>query len=105
LLITEDRFGEPTSWDSGQIPIAAGIPLAVLIDGNTRQGAALLAAQLSTSGSTVVLGQPTQGTEQQTKFFVLPSGAAVEMAVARWKTGDNKPLTQGVAPMQAIGGD
>ncbi|MFQ3614902.1 MAG: S41 family peptidase, partial [Cyanobacteriota bacterium] len=105
LLITEDRFGEPTAWNSENLPIAAGIPLAVLVDGNTRQGATLLAAQLGSSGNTVVLGQPTQGSERQTKFFVLPSGAAVELAVANWKTGDGRSLDQGLVPLQTVEGD
>ncbi|MEN9225987.1 MAG: S41 family peptidase [Thermostichus sp. HHBFW_bins_43] len=105
LLITEDRFGEPTPWNSENLPIAAGIPLAVLVDGNTRQGATLLAAQLGSSGSTIVLGQPTQGSERQTRFFALPSGAAVELAVANWKTGDGRSLEQGLVPLKTLDGD
>lgn len=105
LLITEDRFGQPTLWNSENLPIAAGIPLAVLVDGNTRQGATLLAAQLGSSGSTLILGQPTQGSERQTRFFALPSGAAVELAVATWKTGDGRSLAQGLVPLQRVEGD
>lgn len=105
LLITEDRFGEPTAWNSENLPIAAGIPLAVLVDGNTRQGATLLAAQLGSSGNTIVLGQPTQGSKRQTQFFALPSGAAVELAVANWKTGDGRSLEQGLVPLQTVNGE
>lgn len=105
LLITEDRFGQPTLWNSENLPIAAGIPLAVLVDGNTRQGATLLAAQLGASGSTLILGQPTQGSERQTRFFALPSGAAVELAVATWKTGDGRSLERGLVPLQTVEGD
>lgn len=105
LLITEDRFGQPTLWNSENLPIAAGIPLAVLVDGNTRQGATLLAAQLGSSGSTLILGQPTQGSERQTRFFALPSGAAVELAVATWKTGDGRSLERGLVPLQTVEGD
>ncbi|MGY2779503.1 carboxyl-terminal processing protease [Thermostichus sp. MS-CIW-23] len=105
LLITEDRFRQPTLWNSENLPIAAGIPLAVLVDGNTRQGATLLAAQLGASGSTLILGQPTQGSERQTRFFALPSGAAVELAVATWKTGDGRSLERGLVPLQTVEGD
>ncbi|MFS8885959.1 S41 family peptidase [Synechococcus sp. H70.2] len=105
LLVTEDRFGQSTSWNSENLPLAAGIPLAVLVDGNTRQGATLLAAQLGASGSTVIVGQTTQGSERQTRFFALPSGAAVELAVATWKTGDGRSLAQGLVPLQRVEGD
>ena len=105
LLVTEDRFGQPTPWNSENLPLAAGIPSAVLVDGNTRQGATLLAAQLGASGSTVIVGQPTQGSERQTRFFALPSGAAVELAVATWKTGDGRSLAQGLVPLQKVEGD
>jgi len=105
LLVTEDRFGQPTPWNSENLPLAAGIPSAVLVDGNTRQGATLLAAQLGASGSTVIVGQPTQGSERQTRFFALPSGAAVELAVATWKTGDGRSLAQGLVPLRKVEGD
>ncbi len=104
LVITEDRFNQLQGWDSANLPVAAGFPLAVLVDSNTRQGAVLLAAQLGLSGNTVILGQPTQGTEKQTRFFPLPSGAAVELAVGRWQTGDNRPMVNGLTPDQTVSG-
>jgi carboxyl-terminal processing protease len=105
LLVTEDRFGQSTPWNSENLPLAAGIPLVVLVDGNTRQGATLLAAQLGASGNTVIVGQTAQGSERQTRFFALPSGAAVELAVATWKTGDGRSLAQGLVPLQKVEGD
>ena len=47
----------------------------------------MLAAILANGRYTVLAGQPTQGTELQTQFFVLPSEAAVELAIARWHPG------------------
>ncbi len=104
LVVTEDRFGEPTAWDSPNLPIAAGIPLAILVDEQTRQGSVILAAQVGLSGSAVTVGQPTQGSETQTRFFLLPSGAAVEMAVALWRTGDQRSVAQGFVPLQSVTG-
>ncbi len=104
LVVTEDRFGELTTWNSPELPIGAGVPLVVLVDGQTRQGAVLLASQLASSGQVAILGQPTQGTDRQTRFFLLPSGAAVEMAVGRWRTGENRPIVDGLTPMQSISG-
>lgn len=104
LVVTEDRFGQLTTWNSPELPIGAGIPLVVLVDGQTRQGAVLLAAQLAASGQVAILGQPTQGTDRQTRFFLLPSGAAVEIAVGRWRTGENRPMVNGLDPMQPVSG-
>lgn len=104
LVITEDRFGQLTGWESSNLPIASGFPLTVLVDGQTRQGATLLAAQLAVSGQTTILGQPTQGTDRQTRFFILPSGAAVELAVGFWQTGDNRPVLDGLDPMHPVAG-
>lgn len=104
LVITEDRFGQLTGWDSGNLPIGTGVPLTVLVDSNTRQGATLLAAELALSGEVTILGQPTQGTDRQTRFFILPSGAAVELAVGFWQTGDNRPLLDGLDPMHPVAG-
>ena len=104
LVITEDRFGQLTAWDSTNLSIATGFPLTVLVDSNTRQGATLLAAQLALSGEVTILGQPTQGTDRQTRFFILPSGAAVELAVGFWQTGDNRPLLDGLDPMHPVVG-
>ncbi len=104
LVVTEDRFGQLTTWNSPELPIGAGIPLVVLVDGQTRQGAVLLAAQLATSGQVAILGQSTQGTDRQTRFFLLPSGAAVEIAVGRWRTGENRPMVNGLDPMQSLSG-
>jgi len=105
LVITEDRFGEQTPWDNPEIPLAGEQPLVVLVDEKTEQGAVLLAAQLGVSGRTQLLGQPTQGTEFQRKFFVLPSGAAVELTVGRWRSGDGRSLGGGVVPLQTLTGD
>ncbi len=104
LVVTEDRFDQLTEWDSEDPALAADVPLAVLIDRGTRQGAVLLAANLARSGRTITLGETTQGSERQTRFFLLPSGAAVELAVARWQSGENRPLLNGLAPMQPISG-
>ncbi|WP_227498631.1 S41 family peptidase [Synechococcus sp. PCC 7336] len=110
ILTSENRFGEQIEWDSSLQPIAAGIPLAVLVDGQTRQGAVLLAASLATSSSTVLAGEPTQGTSLQTQFYILPSGAAVELAIAKWQTaplGDVSgiPTERGIVPAQFLDSD
>ncbi|GAB4213224.1 MAG: S41 family peptidase [Synechococcales cyanobacterium] len=105
LVISEDRFQQQTPWDDAEIPLAAGRPLVVLVDGQTQQGAVLLAAQLATSGATQILGQPTQGTEFQRKFYVLPSGAAVELTIGRWLTGDGQAITAGLVPLRTLPND
>ena len=100
LVVADDRFGDRQVWDSTLQPIAADLPVVLLVDGQTRQGATLLAAILAQSSRTAIVGQPAQGTTLQTQFYVLPSGAAVELAIAEWAVA---PLGDG-APISAAGG-
>ncbi|MEM9567906.1 MAG: S41 family peptidase [Cyanobacteria bacterium P01_E01_bin.34] len=87
-IVTSTRStGDRIEWDSRNQPLAADLPLLVFIDNQTRQGATMLAAILANGRYTTLAGQPTQGTELQTQFFVLPSEAAVELAIARWHPG------------------
>lgn len=103
LITTRDRFDNPTEWDS-RLPSAAGnSSIAVLVNGETRQGAVLLAALLGQSSRVALMGQPTGSAGSQTQFYVLPSGAAVELAIASWQPA-NSPvsLNEGVAPRQFL---
>ncbi|MEO0354683.1 MAG: S41 family peptidase, partial [Cyanobacteria bacterium P01_A01_bin.3] len=84
IVTSTRRTGDRIEWNSRKQPLAADLPLLVFIDNQTRQGASMLAAILANGRYTTLAGQPTQGTELQTQFFVLPSEAAVELAIARW---------------------
>ena len=87
IITSTRRTGDRVEWNSRNQPLAADLPIVVFIDNQTRQGATMLAAILANGRYTVLAGQPTQGTELQTQFFVLPSEAAVELAIARWHPG------------------
>ncbi|MEO0855051.1 MAG: peptidase S41, partial [Cyanobacteria bacterium J06648_11] len=71
--------------------------------------AVILAALMGARGNAQIAGEPTAGTETQTRFFVLPSGAAVEMTVARWRPdadagfGPNT-LVRGLVPSETLSG-
>ncbi|MEO1131781.1 MAG: S41 family peptidase [Cyanobacteria bacterium J06639_1] len=104
-----DRFEKETTWDSKDVPIAARTPLVTLVDGRTERGAVILAALMGARGNARIAGEPTAGTDTQTRFFVLPSGAAIEMAVARWRPdadagfGQNT-LVRGLVPSETLSG-
>ena len=87
IVTSTRRTGARIEWNSRNQPLAANLPIVVFIDNQTQQGATMLAAILANGRYTVLAGQPTQGTELQTQFFVLPSEAAVELAIARWHPG------------------
>ncbi|MEM9155171.1 MAG: S41 family peptidase [Cyanobacteria bacterium P01_F01_bin.33] len=108
-LVSLDRHEKETAWDSKGVPIAARIPLVALVDGQTERGAVILAALLGARGNATIAGEPTAGTETQTRFFVLPSGAAIELAVARWRPGADagfgpNTLVQGLVPSDSLNG-
>jgi hypothetical protein len=101
LAVTVDRFGKPTNWDSNEPTLAENIPLVLLVDGQTRGAAATLATILASDRRTVVAGQPTQGSPEQSQLFTLPTGAAVELAIARWQLpygGNDRALEVGLIP-------
>lgn len=107
LVFSTNRVGERSLWDGNTQPIATGIPLVVFVDGQTQRGATLLAATLDNGSNTIIAGQPTQGAGVQTQFYVLPSDASVEMAIARWQPvplieGTSKNVEQGIIPERSL---
>ncbi|MEM9537090.1 MAG: S41 family peptidase [Cyanobacteria bacterium P01_E01_bin.45] len=109
IVTSTRRTGDRIEWNSRKQPLAADLPLLVFIDNQTRQGASMLAAILANGRYTTLAGQPTQGTELQTQFFVLPSEAAVELAIARWHPGAlgdtadvESAAAQGVIPARPL---
>lgn len=108
-IVSLDRHEQEKTWDSPAVPIAARTPLVTLVDGRTERGAVILAALMGARGNTKIAGEPTAGTETQTRFFVLPSGAAVELAVARWRPGGDvgfgpNTLVRGLVPADSLSG-
>lgn len=79
-------------------------PVAILVDRHTASSAEVLAASLQDHHRAVLLGEPTAGKRSVQQRFALPSGAAMVLTVARYRTaGRRDPSdTHGLEPEIAL---
>jgi hypothetical protein len=105
LTQTVDGLGGVRPFKSALRPLALDVPLVVLIDGGTGGGAEALAAQLGRTGRAQVIGSPSRGADLRSAIYALPTGAALRLAVDRWRMGDGRSLTGGVQPTDPSAGD
>ncbi len=73
--------------------IAADMPLVVIVDGETRASAEALAGGLQLMNRASIIGTRTSGDGFRTAVYELPSGAAVELVMARWQVEGNATLS------------
>jgi len=82
---------------------AAGLPLAVLINGGTASAAEIIAGALKDYGRGVLIGEPTYGKGSVQVIRQLSDGSALHITVATWYTPKRTPLDgKGLAPDIAI---
>lgn len=69
-----------------------GLPMAVLVNGDTVSAAELFAAQCRESAGAVLVGEETCGKGYSQQAFTLTGGAAVNISTARYTTGGGVSL-------------
>lgn len=74
----------------------AGMPIAVLVNGNTASAAEIVAGALQDNDRAVVLGRVTYGKGSAQVVYPLDNGAAISLTQARWFTPLGRSLE--VAP-------
>ena len=72
-----------------------GIPLAVLVDGNSASAAEIVAGALKDHGRATVVGEPTYGKSLVQEIVRLPGGAALKLTVARYLTPAGVDISRG----------
>jgi carboxyl-terminal processing protease len=78
---------------------AAGIPLAVLVDGGSASASEVVAGALKDHGRAAIVGEPTFGKSLVQEIVQLPSGAALKLTVARYLTPAGVDISRnGVQP-------
>lgn len=95
LFVNQDQ--PLLDWGAGQARANAGtnaftLPLAVLVNGETRGAAEALAAALQTTHAGLVIGSATAGQARVFQEFTLSTGQRLRIAVAEVKVGDGKPM-------------
>lgn len=69
-----------------------GLPMAVLVNGDTYSAAEIFAAELQEWGAAVVVGTPTSGKGYSQQLYPLFNGGAVGISTAEYFTGEGKSL-------------
>lgn len=82
---------------------AITVPVAVLINQQTKGAAEVVAAVMRETGSALLLGRPTAGQAMVWKDFPLKNGGRLRIATGRVEVGKNTELgPEGVAPDIAV---
>ncbi len=94
-----DRWGKRQVEAGGEEPIAADIPVVILVDENTGSAAENLAGALRGSGRAKVIGRSTRGKGSSQVTHLLPGGAMVLVTTARNLTPQGKEIEgRGILP-------
>lgn len=81
-------------WFSERDPLAAGIPLAVLVDRHSASASELLAAAIQDHDLGVIVGEPTVGKGMVQSVRTLPFGASVRLTTAWYVTPSGRSIQQ-----------
>ena len=98
---SETLSGRETSYTSDADCI--GLPIGVLVNGDSYSAAEFLAAQLRESAGAVIVGTQTCGKGFAQTLFALPDGSALGLSTSRYVTGSGVSLIgTGVTPDQTV---
>ena len=100
ILVTEGRHKRSSEhYTAGNGDILKGLPLVVLINGNSASAAEILTAALKYNRRAVVVGSRSFGKGSVQKPFSLPNGGEVSLTWSLFYTPSGQPIhEQGVAP-------
>ncbi len=95
LFVNQER--PLLDWGAGQARATGGtnvftLPLAMLVNGETRGAAEALAAALQATHTGLLIGSATAGQASVFQEFTLSTGQRLRIAVAEVKVGDGKPM-------------
>ncbi len=99
IAFLQNRGGAPQPLRAHRGDVAAGLPIAVLIDRGTAGEAELVAAALKDNRRAVLLGRRSFGLDQIEKTIPLKGGGAIRLAAARFLTPLRRDIAgRGIAP-------
>lgn len=87
-----DKNGEREEYRTTEQAAVAGMPTAVLIDGNSASASEFLAGSLQDYQAAVLVGATTYGKGSVQTVLPLSSGGALKLTVARYYTPNNRVI-------------
>ncbi len=103
VYLSEDRTGTRTPHRTEGTPLAADIPLVVLVDGQTASSAEILTGALQDAGRARVVGVTTYGTGTVVSTYPLDDGGALTVGTERWLTPNGRAIwREGLTPDQVV---
>lgn len=100
VVVTERTNGTVVSTlRSGSNALLAGIPTAVLVNGNSASASEIVSGAMQDYKVAKLVGERTYGKGTVQKLINLPQGSELKVTVARWYTPDGKNITaEGITP-------
>lgn len=103
VFIERNADDERTEHPVSPGGVATGIPLVVLVDGNTASSAEILAGALQDAGRATIIGETTYGTGTVLGEFPLSDGSALRVGTVEWLTPKGRQIWhQGIAPDEPV---
>jgi carboxyl-terminal processing protease len=98
ILYQLDNKGERKTWMAQEGGLATGLPLAVLVNGNSASGSEVLAGAFQDRGIPI-FGTQTYGKGSVNVLYPLEDGAALMLTTARWLTPEGRRIEgKGLTP-------
>jgi len=93
------RGGDDTQYYVSGRPIAADVPLVILINEGSASASEIFAGALQDAGRAKIIGKKSFGKGTVQEVFELPGGTSIRITTARWLTPNGKDLgKEGVHP-------
>jgi carboxyl-terminal processing protease len=99
ILRTWQRGREQEFSADADLALPAGVPVSILVNGETASAAEMFAASMQANGRATLVGTSTYGKGSATVTRILPEGSGLVLTIARCEVVRGQPLEgNGVRP-------
>lgn len=103
VLIERFKDGTETPYTTSEEPVAADIPLVVLVDAGSASASEIVAGALQDHGRAVLIGDKTFGKGSVQLLHTLSNGSELRVTIARWFTPNDRAIHgEGLDPDIAV---